>query len=164
MLNLLLVKSNFIFEKPPPPPPPPQKYWPLGSCWWCLLYFLLLSHVVSWVRCGTRLYRFLIFAVFLTSTNWCFHVTNWKGNLLLQMEMISCYKWKLCYKWNTSPLATELEGGILFLVPILLAWAFAWHFLACKLSRELVGWLEPNLHGYDIWAWLRLDRVLVILL
>ena len=36
---------------------------------WLLLVvfiFLLLSHVVSWVRCGTRLYRFLIFASFLT--------------------------------------------------------------------------------------------------
>ena len=30
--------------------------------------FLLLSHVVPWVRCGTRLYRFPIFAVFLTFT------------------------------------------------------------------------------------------------
>ena len=27
---------------------------------------LPLSHVVSWVRCGTLLYRFLIFATFLT--------------------------------------------------------------------------------------------------
>ena len=27
---------------------------------------LLLSHVVSWVRCGTSLLRFLIFAAFLT--------------------------------------------------------------------------------------------------
>ena len=42
------------------------KGWPLGSCLWCLLWFLLLSHVVSWVRCGTWLYRFLIFSVFLT--------------------------------------------------------------------------------------------------
>ena len=37
---------------------------------WLLLVmfivFLLLSHVVSWVRFGTRLYRFLIFASFLT--------------------------------------------------------------------------------------------------
>ena len=29
--------------------------------------FLLLSRVVSRVRCGTGLYRFLIFAIFLTS-------------------------------------------------------------------------------------------------
>ena len=29
---------------------------------------LLLSHVVSWVRCGTCLYQFLIFAIFLTFT------------------------------------------------------------------------------------------------
>ena len=27
---------------------------------------LLLSHVVSWVRCGVWVYRFLIFVVFLT--------------------------------------------------------------------------------------------------
>ena len=31
--------------------------------------FLLLSKVVSWVRCGTRLYRFLIFVDFLTLNN-----------------------------------------------------------------------------------------------
>ena len=30
---------------------------------YCILF---LSHVVSWVGCGTSLYRFLIFAVFLT--------------------------------------------------------------------------------------------------
>ena len=39
------------------------------SCMWCFLVFLSLSHVVSWVRCGTWLYRFLIFAFFLTFTN-----------------------------------------------------------------------------------------------
>ena len=41
-----------------------------GLTSWLLLVmcfvFLLLSHVVSWVRCGTRLYSFLIFDVFLT--------------------------------------------------------------------------------------------------
>ena len=31
-----------------------------------LIVFLLLSHMVSWVRFGTRLHRFLIFAVSLT--------------------------------------------------------------------------------------------------
>ena len=30
------------------------------------IIFLLLFHVVFWVGCGTSLYRFLIFAVFLT--------------------------------------------------------------------------------------------------
>ena len=43
-----------------------QKGWPLGSCLWFLIVFLSLSHVVSWVRCGTWLYRFLIFATFLS--------------------------------------------------------------------------------------------------
>ena len=42
------------------------KCWLIGSCLWCLIVFLSLSHVVSWVKCGTWLYRFLIFAAFLT--------------------------------------------------------------------------------------------------
>ena len=40
--------------------------WSLGSCLWCLIVFLSLSHVVSWVRCSTWLYRLLIFVAFLT--------------------------------------------------------------------------------------------------
>ena len=36
------------------------------SCLWRFLVFLSLSQVVSWVKCGTWLYRFLIFVVFLT--------------------------------------------------------------------------------------------------
>ena len=35
-------------------------------CLWRLIMFFSLSHVVSWVRCNTWLYRFLIFATFLT--------------------------------------------------------------------------------------------------
>ena len=38
--------------------------WP--SCIWCFLVFLSLSQMVSRVRCGTWLYRFLIFTFFLT--------------------------------------------------------------------------------------------------
>ena len=45
------------------------KDWPLGSCLWCLIVFVSLSHVVSCVRCGTWLYWFLIFATFLTYTD-----------------------------------------------------------------------------------------------
>ena len=50
----------------------------LGKCWPLIcdvfLFFLLLSHVVSWVRCSTWLYQFLIFAFFFTLLNWfdCF--------------------------------------------------------------------------------------------
>ena len=36
------------------------------SCLWCSIVFLSHSHLVSWVRCCTWLYRFLIFVVFLT--------------------------------------------------------------------------------------------------
>ena len=42
-----------------------EKGWPLGFCLWCLMLILSLSNVVSWVRCGTGLYWFLIFDVFL---------------------------------------------------------------------------------------------------
>ena len=41
-----------------------------GLTFWLLLVmfivFLLLSNVVSWVRCSTGFNRFLIFAIFLT--------------------------------------------------------------------------------------------------
>ena len=40
-----------------------------GLTYWLsfvMFVFLSLSHLVSWVRCGTWLYRFLIFAAFLT--------------------------------------------------------------------------------------------------
>ena len=42
------------------------KGWPLGSCSWCLIVFLSLSHVLSWIKFGTWLYRLLIFVAFLT--------------------------------------------------------------------------------------------------
>ena len=52
-----------------------------GMSSWLLLVvfivFLLLSHVISWVRCGIWLYRFLIFVVFLTFTA-ALHKTNLK--------------------------------------------------------------------------------------
>ena len=46
------------------------------SCTCCFPVCLSLSLVVSWVRCGTWLYRFLIFAFFFTFIaveyfNWC---------------------------------------------------------------------------------------------
>ena len=39
-----------------------RKDWPIGSRLWYLIVFLSLSYVVSLVKCGTWLYRFLIFA------------------------------------------------------------------------------------------------------
>ena len=36
------------------------------SCVWCFLVFLSLSHVVSWLKWGSWLYRFLIFAFLFT--------------------------------------------------------------------------------------------------
>ena len=46
------------------------KGWPLGSRLWCLLWVchFPIGILVSWVRCGTWLYRFLIFAPLLTFT------------------------------------------------------------------------------------------------
>ena len=43
------------------------KGWHLGSRLWCLIMKLLLPHLYPWVRCGAWFYRFLIFALFLTS-------------------------------------------------------------------------------------------------
>ena len=47
------------------------------SCMWRVVVFLSLSHTMSWVRYGTWLNRFLIFAFFLTlkSLNRCAPVT-----------------------------------------------------------------------------------------
>ena len=57
-----------------------------GLSSWLLLMtfivFLLLSHLVSWVSCGTLLYRFLIFAAFL----------SFKANCrLMQVKSIADY-------------------------------------------------------------------------
>ena len=75
------------------------KGWPLGSCLWCLIEFLSLSYVVTWVRCGTWLYRFLIFAAFLTLQFWNkiyaqetrLYWMNWKK----QWSTSFCYSFKL---------------------------------------------------------------------
>ena len=42
------------------------KTWPLGSLVCSFRLVLSLSHIVSWVKCGTWLYLFMIFAYFLT--------------------------------------------------------------------------------------------------
>ena len=42
------------------------KGWSLCSLVCCVSCVLSLSHIVSWVRCGTCLYRFLIFAFIFT--------------------------------------------------------------------------------------------------
>ena len=55
----------------------------LGSCLWYSIVFLSLSHVVSWARCGTWLYRFLIFAAFLNlliSTQYVIYI-SWSGGV-----------------------------------------------------------------------------------
>ena len=44
-----------------------RNYWLLFVMFSCVLS---LSHVVSWVRCGIWLYRFLIFAAFLAFFNY----------------------------------------------------------------------------------------------
>ena len=49
------------------------------------IVILLLSHLVSWDRCGTRLYPFLILAVFLTSI-----AKNKDNDRQMQINMINC--------------------------------------------------------------------------
>ena len=49
------------------------KGWPLGSRLWCLLWVCHFP-IGTWVRCGTWLYRFLIFAPLLTFEYDCSHI------------------------------------------------------------------------------------------
>ena len=52
---------------------------------------LSLSHVVSWVRCGTCLYRFLIFAAFLTlsQTNKLFSINAYSSSTYENSGVVS---------------------------------------------------------------------------
>ena len=66
------------------------------------IVFLLLYHLVSWVRCGAWLYRYLIFAVFLTFTIilqyliLCFVVRSFMSILVLQSSWWGRESWLLC--------------------------------------------------------------------
>ena len=77
-----------------------------GLTFWLLLVmfivFLLLSNVVSWVRCGTGLYRFLIFAVFLTINKYYSLATL--ATLINFRENI----------WNPSAFCKEFLHGLCF--------------------------------------------------
>ena len=57
------------------------KGWPLGSRLWCLLW-VCHCYLVSWVRCGTWLYRFLIFAPLLT------FISNQKEEFISTLRVI----------------------------------------------------------------------------
>ena len=65
-------------------------------CDGCLIAFLSLSHVVSWVRCGAGLYRYLIFVTFLTEecgSEWFLGYEGFKILLGVDMSLgqhISC--------------------------------------------------------------------------
>ena len=52
------------------------------------LVFLSLSHLVSSVRCGTRLYRFLIFGFFLTLSVVCDCDINWSYSLAFNLSLV----------------------------------------------------------------------------
>ena len=60
----------------------------LGSCLWCLIVFLSLSHVVSWVQCGTSLYWFLKIC------RLSYFVSGF------DLNKISHVPWKFCVTWN----------------------------------------------------------------
>ena len=56
---------------------------------------------------------------------------------------------------HVSQLISLLRKGretYCFFVGIRLVSALARHFLGCKITHEIVGRLEPNLHGYKIGA------------
>ena len=61
------------------------------SCMCGFLVFLSLSHTVSWVRCGTWLRLFLIFAFFLTITCQCFFSCIFRLSNLEGLEKVGLY-------------------------------------------------------------------------
>ena len=65
------------------------KGWHLGSRLWCLTVNLSLSHVVSWVRCGTWLYRFLIFATQILCISRMFHFTYFLNHMVGKWPQLS---------------------------------------------------------------------------
>ena len=67
------------------------------SCVWCFPVFLSHSHMVSWVRCDTWLYWFLIFAFFLTLSK-----------LWAELELFSYLKIKTCLVGTQMNHLTEL--------------------------------------------------------
>ena len=53
--------------------------------------FLSLSHVVSWVRCGTSLYRFLTFVTFVTLNDFF--------RLLVRSFPHGAVDWSVAFAW-----------------------------------------------------------------
>ena len=104
------------------------KGWPLGSLVCDVVFlcvFLSLSHVVSWVRCGTWLYRFLIFASLLTlhqqqQTNFCtMSFLSWVIRIRwLDIELLEYLN---AYKAMTSTLDSHLNVNVINLVKTLKA-------------------------------------------
>ena len=87
--------------------------WYLGSCLWCLSVFLSLSHVVSWVRCGTWFYRFLIFATFLTLITPCYLYPRYevyRGYKVFAFSVIMFVCLFVCKLFFPSKISQQLLG------------------------------------------------------
>ena len=90
------------------------KGWPHDSCLWCLIVILSLFYVVSWVSCGTWLYWFMIFVVFLTLICslqvWRFlviftfcQIWSFSQTFIREVYMYVLYvAMKKCSRWNMA--------------------------------------------------------------
>ena len=87
------------------------KTWPLGSLVCDVFFVLSLSHTVLWVRCGTWLYRFLIFFFYFKQGP----LNSLLLNLANYWESVAriTYNWQLyCFAliktWHPVHLTTEI--------------------------------------------------------
>ena len=86
------------------------KSWLLGSPVSDIFVYLSLSHKISWVRCGTSLYRFKIFASFPT-----LHCIHMSGTWNIGEQSGSVVE---CLTWDRGAAAPSLTS-----VTVLCPWA-----------------------------------------
>ena len=85
------------------------KGWPLGSHLWCLTVSFVTFPLLSWVRCGTWLCRFQIFAAFLTFINPLPHGDAFWGHLKYYvLGNVMEHWWKL-WKYYVFENVMEIE-------------------------------------------------------
>ena len=85
------------------------------SCLWCLIVFLSLSHVVSWVRCGTWLYRFLIFGVFLTAIHFTGQIRALVAPVVKTQRVFSSHGGFLACVKLESPFSKSAEKMLIYM-------------------------------------------------
>ena len=77
-----------------------------NTCLWTIIPYIL-SHTVSWARCGTWLYRFLIFAFFHTLLLHQLETKSFFSNLDTCRLSKLCKTWQCVLFWKCYRLCSE---------------------------------------------------------